>query len=157
LTPERPIIDRMPRFDFQEIIERLPLVVYIDNLDERSSPLYVSPEIQRLLGYTREEWLADPDLFSKSLHPEDHDRVMAAIDERNRSGAPIGYADYRLIARTGASSGFATTVPEDPDPRHVGLRRGDARRPARALGPSLIEKPFAVDALTRRVREALHT
>ena len=91
----------MPRFDFQEIVERLPLVVYIDNLDERSSPLYVSPEIERLLGYTREEWLADPDLFQKSLHPEDRDRVMAAIDERNRSLAPIGYADYRLIARDG--------------------------------------------------------
>jgi two-component system, cell cycle sensor histidine kinase and response regulator CckA len=91
----------MPRFDFRELIERLPLVVYIDNLDERSSPLYVSPEIERLLGYTREEWLADPDLFSKSLHPEDHDRVMAAIDERNRTNAPIGYADYRLIARDG--------------------------------------------------------
>ena len=91
----------MTRFDFREIIERLPLVVYIDQLDERSSPLYVSPEIERLLGYTREEWLADPDLFSKSLHPEDHDRVMAAIEERNRSNAPIGYADYRLIARDG--------------------------------------------------------
>ena len=91
----------MPRFDFREIIERLPLVVYIDNLDEQSSPLYVSPEIERLLGYTREEWLADPDLFSKSLHPEDHDWVMATIDERNRSSTPIGYADYRLIARDG--------------------------------------------------------
>ena len=89
----------MPRFDFREIVERLPLVVYIDNLDEQSSPLYVSPEIERLLGYTREEWLADPDLFSKSLHPEDHDRVMAAIEERNRSSAPIGYADYRLITK----------------------------------------------------------
>ncbi len=98
---ERPITDGMRRFDFREIIERLPLVVYIDKLDERSSPLYVSPEIERLLGYTREEWLADPDLFSKSLHPEDHDRVMAAIEERNRSNAPIGYADYRLIARDG--------------------------------------------------------
>ncbi len=91
----------MPRFDFREIIERLPLVVYIDNLDEQSSPLYVSPEIERLLGYTREEWLADPDLFGKSLHPEDRDRVMATIDERNRNSAPIGYADYRLIARDG--------------------------------------------------------
>jgi PAS domain S-box-containing protein len=91
----------MPRFDFQEIVERLPLVVYIDNLDEQSSPLYVSPEIERLLGYTREEWLADPDLFTKSLHPDDRERVLAAIDERNRSGTAIGYADYRLIARDG--------------------------------------------------------
>ena len=101
LAPERPITNPMPRFDFREIIERLPLVVYIDNLDERSSPVYVSPEIERLLGYTREEWLADPDLFSKSLHPEDHERVMAAIKERNRSEARIDYADYRLIARDG--------------------------------------------------------
>ena len=91
----------MPPLDFRELIERLPLVVYIDRLDERSSPLYVSPEIERLLGYTREEWLADPDLFSKSLHPEDHERVMTAIVERNRSKAPIGYADYRLITRDG--------------------------------------------------------
>ena len=91
----------MPPLDFRELIERLPLVVYVDRLDERSSPLYVSPEIERLLGYTREEWLADPDLFSKSLHPEDHERVMTAIVERNRSKAPIGYADYRLIARDG--------------------------------------------------------
>jgi len=91
----------MARFDFQEIVERLPLVVYIDNLDEQSSPLYVSPEIEKLLGYTREEWLADPDLFTKSLHPEDRDWVLAVIDERNRSGSAIGYADYRLIARDG--------------------------------------------------------
>ena len=99
----------MPRFDFREIIERLPLVVYIDNLDEHSSPLYVSPEIERLLGYTREEWLATPDLFEKSLHPEDHDRVMAAIEERNRSNAPIGYADYRLIARDGSPTTSTTS------------------------------------------------
>ena len=45
----------MPRFDFQEIVERLPLVVYIDNLDEQSSPLYVSPEmaLDRLREYYR--------------------------------------------------------------------------------------------------------
>ena len=100
----------MPRFDFREIVERLPLVVYIDNLDERSSPLYVSPEIERLLGYTREEWLADPDLFSKSLHPEDRARVMAEIEVRNRSNAPIrirGLPPDR--AGTAASSGSATT------------------------------------------------
>ena len=89
------------RFDFQEIVERLPLVVYIDELDERSSPLYVSPEIERLLGYTREEWLADPDLFRKSLHPDDRDWVLAEIEVRNRSHVSINNSDYRLIARDG--------------------------------------------------------
>src|SRR5215210_5927712 len=91
----------MSRFDFQEIVERLPLVVYVDQLDERSSPLYVSPEIERLLGYTREEWLADPELFRKSLHPDDRERVLAEVAERNRSHVSINEADYRLIARDG--------------------------------------------------------
>ena len=91
----------MPRFDFRQIVERLPLVIYIDNLDEQCSPLYVSPEIERLLGYTRDEWLADKDLFSKSLHPDDRTRVMAVIDERNSSGVATDYHDYRLIAKDG--------------------------------------------------------
>ena len=44
----------MARFDFQELVERLPLVVYVDKLDEKSSPLYVNPQIGSLLGITRE-------------------------------------------------------------------------------------------------------
>ncbi|HUP33486.1 MAG TPA: GAF domain-containing protein, partial [Gaiellaceae bacterium] len=91
----------MAGFDFKEIVERLPLVVYVDRLDEHSSPLYVSGEIERMLGYTRDEWLAEPDLFEQSLHPDDRDRVMATVGERNRTGTEIGYADYRLVARDG--------------------------------------------------------
>ena len=99
--PDRPITTPMRRFDFQDIVERLPLVVYIDRLDELSSPLYISPEIENLLGYTREEWLADPELFTKSLHPDDRDRVLEEIRERNQTHEPISYRDYRLIARDG--------------------------------------------------------
>jgi PAS domain S-box-containing protein len=91
----------MAGFDFKEIVERLPLVVYVDRLDEHSSPLYVSGEIERMLGYTRDEWLAEPDLFERSLHPDDRDRVMTSIEDRNRTGTETGYADYRLIARDG--------------------------------------------------------
>ena len=35
----------MERFDFEGLVERLPLVVYVDKLDEKSSPLYISPQI----------------------------------------------------------------------------------------------------------------
>ena len=76
----------MARFDFQELVERLPLVVYVDKLDDKSSPLYVNPQIASLLGYSQEEWLADPDLFSNSLHPDDRELVLAQIAARNASG-----------------------------------------------------------------------
>ena len=91
----------MTRFDFQELVERLPLVVYVDKLDDKSSPLYVNPQIASLLGYSQEEWLGDPDLFSNSLHPDDRELVLAQIAARNASGATTMYLDYRLIARDG--------------------------------------------------------
>jgi PAS domain S-box-containing protein len=91
----------MERFDFRELVERLPLVVYVDQLDDKSSAIYVSPQIAHLLGYSAEEWLADPDLFGDSLHPDDRERVMGEIAERNATGSTTMYLDYRLIARDG--------------------------------------------------------
>ncbi len=86
---------------FQPIVEQLPLVVYVDELDEHSSALYVSPMIERLLGYTAEQWLADPDLFVHCVHPGDRERVLADITRRNESGNSTPVSDYRLVARDG--------------------------------------------------------
>ena len=95
----------MEHFDFREIVERLPLVVYIDELDDKSTPIYISPQIQRLLGYSAEEWVADPQLYLTSIHPEDRNRVLGEIAARNNGGAARGSAipsyDYRLFARDG--------------------------------------------------------
>lgn len=78
----------------------MPLVVYVDRLDAKSSALYVSPQITLLLGYSQEEWIADPDLFIRSVHPDDRDRVLADVAERNAYGA-IPQDDYRMIDRDG--------------------------------------------------------
>jgi two-component system, cell cycle sensor histidine kinase and response regulator CckA len=93
----------MARFDFQELVERLPLVVYVDQLDAKSSPLYISPQIAQLTGYSQEEWLADADLFTNCLHPDDRERVLTAIAERNAgsTGSTTMDLNYRLIARDG--------------------------------------------------------
>ncbi len=56
--------------DFRAIVEQLPLVVYVDELDHRSTPVYVGSQIESLLGYTAAEWQADPDLYIHSTHPE---------------------------------------------------------------------------------------
>ena len=91
----------MNRFDFREIVERLPLVVYVDELDDKSSPLYISPQIERLLGYTAAEWADDPDLYISSIHPEDRDRVLAEIATRSDNRGVEASYDYRLLARDG--------------------------------------------------------
>ncbi|HEY8103247.1 MAG TPA: PAS domain S-box protein [Gaiellaceae bacterium] len=91
----------MPRFDFRTIVEHLPLVVYVDELDEKSTPLYVSPQIERLLGYSAAEWLNDRDLFISCIHPDDREQVLEDIAVRNSQGISAPESDYRLIARDG--------------------------------------------------------
>jgi PAS domain S-box-containing protein len=61
---------------------------------------YVSPQIEQVLGFRAEEWIADPHLWVERLHPDDRDEVM---DELTRSvSAGEGFRlEYRMIARNG--------------------------------------------------------
>jgi PAS domain S-box-containing protein len=51
--------------------------IYWIGLDGRY--LYVSPACESLLGYKPEEFLADPDLMTQRIHPEDRPRFMTHI------------------------------------------------------------------------------
>src|SRR5205085_8456942 len=44
---------------YRTLVEQLPVVIYVQAVDEVSTALYVSPQYERLLGYTVEERLAD--------------------------------------------------------------------------------------------------
>ena len=50
---------------YRTLVEHLPLTVYVDDLDDSASSLYVSPQVERALGYTPEEWVADPHMLGK--------------------------------------------------------------------------------------------
>ena len=86
---------------YRALVEQIPLVIYIDALDKTSSNIYTSPQIEPLLGYTPEEWVADPELFTKVLHNEDRNRVMGEIARAHASDAESFLSEYRLIARDG--------------------------------------------------------
>jgi diguanylate cyclase (GGDEF)-like protein/PAS domain S-box-containing protein len=85
---------------YRTLVEQLPLVVYVDALDEGSSNIFTSAQIEPLLGYSVEEWRDDPDLFLRTLHPGDRDRVLAAHARTHRTHEPLRL-EYRLIARDG--------------------------------------------------------
>ena len=61
--------------DFRALVERLPLIVYVDAPDAISPSLYVSPQMGEVLGYTPEEWASTPEFFQQVLHPDDRERV----------------------------------------------------------------------------------
>jgi PAS domain S-box-containing protein len=86
---------------YRALVEGLPLVTYVDEPNERAASLYVSPQIEGLLGYAPEEWLADPDLFTKRLHPDDRERVVAEHAQAFAAGESSWSFDYRLVSRDG--------------------------------------------------------
>lgn len=90
---------------YRDLVEQLPLATYIDSLDEVSSAIYMSPQIEGLLGYTVDEWLADPELWVKVLHPEDRERVLAVHQDALASGSTFS-CEYRLVARDGRAVWF---------------------------------------------------
>ncbi|HZO33453.1 MAG TPA: EAL domain-containing protein [Gaiellaceae bacterium] len=85
---------------YRTLVEQLPLVVYLDALDAASSNLYTSPQIEPLLGYSVDEWVADATLFIRTLHPEDRDRVLTAHAHTHATHEPLSL-EYRLIASDG--------------------------------------------------------
>jgi diguanylate cyclase (GGDEF)-like protein/PAS domain S-box-containing protein len=85
---------------YRTLVEQLPLVVYVDALDKTSSNIFTSHQIEPLLGYTVEEWRDDPDLFVRTLHADDRDRVLAAHARTHRTHEPLSL-EYRLISRDG--------------------------------------------------------
>jgi diguanylate cyclase (GGDEF)-like protein/PAS domain S-box-containing protein len=85
---------------YRTLIEQLPLVVYVDELDAVSSNIFTSPQIEPLLGYGVEEWATDPELFTRLLHPDDRERVLAAHVHTHDTYEPLSL-EYRLIARDG--------------------------------------------------------
>jgi PAS domain S-box-containing protein len=63
---------------YRTLVEELPLVLYVDDLDAVISNIFTSPQLEELLGYSVEEWVTDAELFARILHPDDRDRVLAA-------------------------------------------------------------------------------
>ena len=85
---------------YRTLVEQIPAVTYIDRADGSDRPLYTSPQIEGMLGYTSEEWL-EGRLWPQRLHAEDRERVLAA-DERFEGGGGRFDEEYRLLARDGS-------------------------------------------------------
>ncbi len=85
---------------FRLLVEHIPLVTYIDAIDDSSSALYMSPQIEDMLGYPVQTWIDDSDLFMKLLHPDDVSRIATLVKRTNSTGE-LFRAEYRLQARDG--------------------------------------------------------
>jgi PAS domain S-box-containing protein len=89
----------------RSLIEQVPVTVYIDRLDDVSSNVFMSPQLEEVLGYSSEEWASDLELFVKVVHPDDRERVLAE-HRRTRETGDLFSMEYRMVARDGSVRWF---------------------------------------------------
>jgi PAS domain S-box-containing protein len=81
---------------YKTLVEQIPAITYTAALDEKSTTLYVSPQVESILGLTQAEYKRDPDLWGKRLHPEDRDLVFRNLRETHSTGKPFR-CEYRMF------------------------------------------------------------
>jgi PAS domain S-box-containing protein len=85
---------------YRTLVERIPAITYTAEFGETAAWLYVSPQIEAILGFTPHEWMVRPNLWSRRLHPEDRDRVLADEQQSQDTGVPM-LCEYRLLTKQG--------------------------------------------------------
>jgi PAS domain S-box-containing protein len=83
---------------YRTLVEHLPAATYVDAVD--GTPLYASPQLERIYGCTQDEWMNDTRFWLRRVHPEDAADVDAWYDRHRESGAELSY-EYRLLMPSG--------------------------------------------------------
>ncbi len=86
--------------DFRGFIENLPVMFYAVEPQPPFAPLYVSPAFESL-GYPLEDWVKNPDMWLRVLHPEDCKRILENTEAAMRAGEETNY-EYRIITKDGS-------------------------------------------------------
>jgi PAS domain S-box-containing protein len=93
---------RQAEVKYQALVEQITAVVFLDKADSEETPLYISPRIEELTGYSADEWYTGQDSWKRLLHPEDMERILAADKHSHELGVRF-LEEYRLIRRDGST------------------------------------------------------
>ena len=93
---------------YRMIVEQVAAISYIAEPGINGRWYYVSPQIESILGYTPDEWLAQSENWLKFVHPDDHDAVKEAEDA-GLQGKSF-QAEYRLARKDGRTVWISDTA-----------------------------------------------
>jgi PAS domain S-box-containing protein len=85
---------------YRTLVEQIPAIIFMALLDGGIGEAYVSPHLERMLGFTQAEWLDDPVRWYRQIHPDDRGRWSVEAAELFLTGNPLRSV-YRVVARDG--------------------------------------------------------
>ncbi len=84
---------------YRTLVEQVNAITYIAEIGIHGQWYYVSPQVESILGYTPEEWLAVSHTWAELIHPDDLPIVKAA-EEGSERGEPF-QAEFRVKRKDG--------------------------------------------------------
>ena len=87
---------------YRTLVEQIPAITYISSIDiDRAySTLFISPQVENILGFSPGEWIENQDLWLKQIHPDDKESVKSEISSVRSIGKPLNL-EYRIFAKDG--------------------------------------------------------
>ena len=70
--------------NFRELIERASDIIFIYRLRPKRVFEYISPSVERILGYTQDFFYNDPDFRQKVIHIDDH-KIIKQIESLEKT------------------------------------------------------------------------
>jgi PAS domain S-box-containing protein len=83
---------------YRALVEQIPAVVFMAYLDRGIGEAYVSPQIEKTLGFSQREWLEDPVRWYQQIHPSDKQRWSVEAAQMFLAGQPLR-SSYRVLSR----------------------------------------------------------
>jgi len=104
---------------YRQLVETIPAVVWLDRIDEESSNIYMSPQVEAMLGYPLSAWDEDPAFWTTIVHPDDLPGVFEVIGTLTE---PHHYSmEFRVLAADGRTvwvhDEAVPVIEEDGTPR----------------------------------------
>jgi PAS domain S-box-containing protein len=91
------------------VVDAIPAVTWIESVaPDGGDPryLYISPQVEQLLGYSAEELLVERAHFPRMIHPDDEERVDRSWREACLADAPSWEGRWRARHRDGTYRSF---------------------------------------------------
>ncbi|MDP9300769.1 MAG: PAS domain-containing protein, partial [Actinomycetota bacterium] len=89
-----------PEADMRSIVEHLPAVIYIDSDETLPKTLYISPNVEAILGYPQSFFEEAGPAWVRLIHPDDLAGMLESWKVAVAQGAPF-FREFRHVRPDG--------------------------------------------------------